>query len=197
MKKHKKSMMMFALLFLIGISTAYVASTYAKYTAKVNGSGTATVAKWNFDVENTTKTYDITLTNTVDASTLVSGKIAPGTSGTFNIVLANKTSEVGVDFTIEFTGTENVPNNLVFKAGTSAVNVSSQKITGKIAQNGEITIPVSWEWPYETGSTPYDTEDGEDTTDGKAAKTMTLKTVITGVQTAPSATAITTGYNVE
>ena len=63
--------------------------------------------KWAFASENQNPnfTVNIDLPATVHTSTLVDGKIAPGTSGSFDIELSNLQSEVGVDFTIAFTGT--------------------------------------------------------------------------------------------
>ena len=47
--KNKKSLLVLVLLLLVGITSGYVASTYAKYTSKIeNNNGTATVAKWAF-----------------------------------------------------------------------------------------------------------------------------------------------------
>ncbi len=189
-KTNKNAVLVLVLLLLVAVSAMMVASTYAKYTAEVTGTGNAKVAKWAFQSENSSQDITITLDGTVDASTLVAQRIAPGTSGSFDIELSNKQSEVGVDFTIEFTGTENVPSNLVFKQGTTTINPTNGTITGKIAQNGTLTVPVSWEWPYYTDAT----NDEEDTSDGVAAKTMNINMKITGVQTQPGA-AITTGIN--
>lgn len=189
-KTNKNAVLVFVLLLLVAVSAMMVASTYAKYTAEVTGTGNVKVAKWAFQSENSSQDITIALDGTVDPTTLVAQRIAPGTKGTFNIELSNKQSEVGVDFTIEFTGTENVPSNLVFKQGTTTIDPTTGKITGKIAQNGTLTVPVSWEWPYYTDAT----NDGEDTSDGVAAKTMNINMKITGVQTQPGA-AITTGIN--
>jgi len=190
-KTNKSGVLLLVLLVLVAVSAMYVASTYAKYTAEVTGSGTTTVAKWAFDTENATQDISIVLNGTVDASTLIADRIAQGTSGNFAIELSNKQSEVGVEFTIEFTGTENVPSNLVFKQNGNVVDpTNGDTITGKIAQNGTLSVPLTWEWPYYTSAT----DDGEDTTDGKAGKQMTLNVKITGVQTQPGA-AITTGIN--
>lgn len=190
MKKRKKRIGLIVLLILFGVTAGYVANTYAKYTAQVSGSGTATVAKWAFETDNANTNFTINLDGTVDASTLMNERIAPGTSGSFDIALSNANSEVGVSFTISFSNAQNVPSNLVFKQGGTAVDITSETITGKIAAGETLTVPVTWEWPYYTSAA----DDVEDTTDGENGNTMTVNTTITGVQVQPGA-AITTGID--
>ena len=191
-KTNKSAVIVFVLLLLVAVTAMMVASTYAKYTAEVTGTGSVTVAKWAFASENQNPnfTVNIDLPATVHTSTLVDGKIAPGTSGSFDIELSNLQSEVGVDFTIAFTGTSNVPKNLVFKQGTTVIDPTNGTITGHIARGEESKVPLTWEWAYYTNAT----DDGEDTTDGVAANEMTITAVITGVQTQPSATELTTTF---
>ena len=124
MNKKKKKLLVIALLLIFGLTLGYVANTYAKYTAQLNGSGDVSVAKWAFSEDNQNVDIVIDLDGNVDASTLVDGKIAPGTSGSFDIVLSNTHSEVGVDFSVTLTPT-NAPTNLSFSTGNT--------ITGKIA----------------------------------------------------------------
>ena len=189
--KKKKSLMLIALLIMVGLTSGYVASTYAKYTGEVTGSGSVKVAKWAFESDNESVNFDINLDETYDPSTLVEERIAPGTSGSFDIELSNANSEVGVDFTIAFTNTENVPSNLVFKQGSTVIDPTNGTVTGHIAAGETLTVPLTWEWAYYTSAA----DDTEDKTDGVAAKTMTVTATITGVQTTPSTTAITTGIN--
>ena len=195
---NKKSFMIIVLLLLVGLTTGYVASTYAKYTGEVTGSGTATVAKWAFETDNATQTIEIELDPTVDASTLVDGKIAPGTSGSFNIELVNTNSEVGVDFTIMLDSITNKPTNLKFykdSTYTTELTPGTTTITGQLVaeESTPLDVPIYWRWEYETTATS--TNDPLDTADGEAARTLTIGVTITGVQTAPSATAITSHVN--
>lgn len=185
----KKSLFGFmALLLLVGISSRYVAGTYAKYTSTVNGSGSATVAKWSFATDNADTDFEISITPTAIEETLVDERIAPGTSGAFDIELSNENSEVGVEVTIAFTGTNNVPSNLVFKQSGTDVVMTGQNantLTAYIAAGQTLTVPLTWEWPYETTGT-LATEDGQDTTDGETGAEMTVTAVITGVQVDPA-----------
>ena len=180
MNNKKKKLLVIALLLLFGVTAGYVASTYAKYASTFEGSGTITVAKWAFEDDNTPMTIDIDLDTTYDADTLIDGKIAPGTSGSFVIELSNANTEVGVDYSISLSNT-NAPSNIVFTSGGSAIG--NNPITGTLTP-GEATrqITVDWEWPYYTSAA----DDVEDTADGENANTMTITATITGVQVEPA-----------
>ena len=205
--KNKKSLIIIAILLLVCVTGGYVASTYAKYTTKIeNNSGTATVAAWNFATDNGTQNITVALDGTIDASTLVAGKIAPGTSGSFNVVLKN-TSEVGADFTLELKSITNKPTNLKFyktRSGSQGSYTYSNEltpgtstVTGQLASGDStgLTVPIYWEWPYETSSIatndPIDTANGTDT---ESNRTLAIGVDITGTQTAPGA-AITSHVN--
>lgn len=195
MKKHSKSMLIVILLLLVAIATVYVGGTYAKYTETVSGNGTATVAKWDFTTDNTISTLNINFSQTYDPTTLVAQKIAPGTSGSFAISLKNTNTETGVDFTLALGSIQNVPTNLKFyKDDTYATEITpgTGTITGQLKAKDAtgINVPVYWKWEYQTTD-----GDDEDTTDGKAAKELTIPVTITGTQVAPSATAITSHIN--
>ena len=172
-KEKKRKLLVIVLLLLFGVTAGYIASTYAKYAGTVNGSGTVTVAKWAFESDNSNTNFTIDLSKTYNADTLVGGKIAPGTSGSFVIELSNENTEVGVDYTINLGNVTNKPTNLTFNGGTTYTGTLTPGETGK-----EVTI--NWEWPYETTD-----GDADDTADGEAANTMTVNATITGVQVQP------------
>jgi len=198
MKLNRLTIIYFAvLLLLVGVTTIFVASTYAKYVSEVPANnGSVTVAKWAFTTDNPTQTLQINLAETYHASTLVSQRIAPGTQGSFNVALSNATSEVGVDFTVKLNTITNKPTNLKFykdQALTTELTPGTSTITGQIAVGENITVPIYWAWAYET--TAIATNDPIDTTDGEAGATLSIGVDITGVQTQPSTTAITTHIN--
>lgn len=197
-KKNRKSLLVIALLLMVGISMGYVAKTYAKYTAEVTGDGTAKVAKWAFEDDNDITTIDIDLAQTYDATTLVADRIAPGTEGSFEIELVNTNSEVGVDFTVELGTVTNVPTNLKFykdSGYTTELVPGTGKLTGQIKAGDSTGVKpkIYWKWVYETGTVTNGvaTGDAADTADGEAAKTLTIPITVKGVQTRPSTTAIT------
>ena len=197
--KDRKSILIVVLLLLVGVTCGYVASTYAKYTSQVTGNnGSATVAKWAFRTDNTTQTLSINFASTYDPTTLESGKIAPGTSGSFNVALVNSNTETGVDWTIRLNSVTGKPTNLKFyrdSAHTVALIPGESTITGQLAAKDStgLSVPIYWVWEYVTSEAA--TNDPIDTEDGEAADTLSIGVDITGIQTAPSATAITSHIN--
>lgn len=205
-KKKRNAILLLVLLLLVAISVSYIAGTYAKYTSKIEGNnGTATVAKWAFDTDNTAQTLTINLAGTYDPTTLVANKIAPGTEGSFNIALVNTNTETGVDWTLALNSITNKPTNIKFyktRTGSAgSYTYSNEIVPGTGTVTGQLTagdstglsVPIYWKWAYETDAIA--TNDPIDTTDGKAGNTLTISVDITGTQTTPSATAITSHVN--
>ncbi len=180
-KDKRKKLLVIILLLLFGVTAGYLSNTYAKYASTINGSGTVTVAKWAFDTDNADANFTINLDKTYDADTLIGGKIAPGTSGSFIIELSNENTEVGVSYTVSLGDVTNAPSNIVFKNGSTVIG-AGDTITGTLTpgETGK-EVTVNWEWPYYSS----DADDVEDTADGAAAKTMTVNATITGVQIEP------------
>lgn len=197
-KKKRSAVLLLVLLLLVAISASYIASTYAKYTSEIkDNNGTATVAKWAFDTDNAVQSLTINLAGTYDPTTLVANKIAPGTQGSFDIAVKNGTSEVGVDWTITLKDVTDKPKNLKFykdSGFTTELTPGTSTITGQLIAGDStgLTVPIYWKWAYET--TEIATNDPIDTTDGEAAKTLTIGVDIKGVQTEPGA-AITSHIN--
>lgn len=202
MTKKTKSIILVALLLVVGITSGYVASTYAKYSTSSSGNGTIPVAKWAFATDNASSgTYTTTITTTTgataDATTLVAGKIAPGTKGSFSITLVNTNTEVGVDFTVALGTIANTPTNLKFykDAALTTELTSDSTITGQLKANDAtgVVVKIYWAWVYETGTVTNGvaTGDAADTTDGTAAASVTIPITVKGVQVVPGATAIT------
>ena len=107
--------------------------------------------------------------------------IAPGTAGTCVIELKNTSSEVSEDYTISADDVTNwsAPQNLKLNGVAAA---SFTDVTGTLAIGETKQVTINWEWPYYTS----DTDDGEDTIDGKAADDMSIKFLVKGVQTKPT-----------
>ena len=104
----------------------------------------------------------LNLSDTIDKNTLIYEKFAPGTSGSFDILLY---SNQNLKYRIEFDSINKKPKNLKFKAFKSGeileesntLESLSKKLTGDINQNEKINITINWYWNYE------DKENGEDT----------------------------------
>lgn len=196
MKKKKRSaLVIIVLVLLIGITSLYVVGTYAKYISEIAGNnGTVEVAKWAFTTDNANQTLTINLAQNYDPTTLVSGKIAPGTAGSFNVVLVNSTTETGVNFSIKLNEIANIPTNLKFykdSSYTTELIPGTSRITGQLAAGDStgVSVPVYWKWEYETAA--IEINDPIDTQSGENANTLTIGVDITGTQTTPSTTGIT------
>lgn len=200
MNKNKKRniIIVFALLMLVTISGSLVSGTYAKYTAKLNdATGTAEVANWAFKTDNTLENLSFNLADTVDVSTLTAGKIAPGTSGEFDVKLVNTNSDVAVSFEISVKEIANAPTNLKLYADAAHTTEfkADSPITGTLAAKDAtgVTSKIYWVWDYE--QTSVEEGDIADTADGEAAKSITVTIGVTGTQMQPSDTAVTSKIN--
>ena len=169
---------------------------WAKYTSSQNGSANAQVAKWYFDLKNTSgqslaTAGPIDLADTIDFSHVKSGTIAPGTNGQFQMVVDTRGTEVSLIYNIDITLT-NCPVNLNFYSDanhTTLIPKTGNKLsfeeylTAGQAQNYNQTINVYWDWPYETLDTNDDPTAGDTQDLADKGKTVTLSIVATGTET--------------
>lgn len=200
--KNKKSVLIMVLLLLVAVTSAYVANTYAKYIGDVSGNGSAEVAAWTFETDNASSVSNISLSQTANATTLTSGKIAPGTSGSFDIALKNTNSDVGVDFTVALGAISGKPDNLHFykdSGYTTEIIPGTDTITGQLKAKDAtgVSLTIYWKWEYETGAVTNGVAagDSKDTEAGEAAASLTIPVTITGVQVEPSNTTISSHIN--
>ena len=194
-----KKMSIFAMLLAAVVVTSYsVSGTYAKYTSKATGTDSARVAKWSFTVGDkdiaTTDTFTFDLFNTTYTNVKSANSdnvIAPGTEGSFDIVLTNE-SEVTAKYEIDYevTNTANIPVEFSIDGGqiwtTSLADVAASEATTMNPDSSEATIKVQWRWAFEgTGSENFKTAqtDETDTEFGKAAaSTITVSAKVTATQ---------------
>ncbi|MBR3229950.1 MAG: hypothetical protein IKF91_03890 [Bacilli bacterium] len=167
-------------LFIAMIAVIAVSGTYAKYTTKFEGTDTATIAKWDVSVTGISsssidlfKTIKDTGGTNNETDVAAAKMIAPGTSGSFNIVLTNQ-SDVPAKYTVSFEETNPLGAKIVYSVnGTDCASLAACGIdeTAVAMTNGSATIPVAWRWEYD------DDNDTQDTTVGVNAKTAADKTV--------------------
>ena len=162
MKKNKMMRIASVLLVAVLLSTCVISGTFAKYTTGKTGSATATVAKWAFEVGDTdivtTQNFTFNLADTIKDSNdagetdVKSALIAPGTKGSFDIVLEN-TSEVTAQYKMTFDKStlNGAPFTFTYKVdGTTTDEAALGAFTNhNIAMNNSVTITVEWEWPFE------------------------------------------------
>lgn len=184
-----KKARLIALLMTLCMATAcFLSGTVAKYTSSSEGSGTYEIAAWEFEIndiniaQTSAQTFAIALEDTLDTDStdtdaddeVASNKIAPGTTGSFKIVLEN-TSDVDATYDIEYNvpqfGGQTIPFTYSVStqvgSNTAVVTDSLADVTDKPIASGEtVTIVVTWTWAYE-----HATDNAIDTAIGIAAAT--------------------------
>ena len=164
MKENKIMKFVSFVLLITVIALILVAGTYAKYTSTATGSATATVAKWDIKAGKTGEELSITGSNATVAFNLfdtildengteetdvVAGKIAPGTTGSFELSVKND-SQVNAEYKINFSvGQSNIP--LEFKVNNGEWTSSLSSVTATpLNMNTSDKATVQWRWAYET-----------------------------------------------
>ena len=82
----------------------------------------------------------INLASTVNNETLIKNKIAPGTSGDFQIKIDATGSDVGINYKVNFVNEKNKPQNLIFTYDDERYeNVTdiAEELSGIIDANAE------------------------------------------------------------
>ena len=168
----------------------------------MDGSAKAVVAKWAFDAKNSNQTiatqnFVIDLGDTTNRSAypttdIKEGVIAPGTTGSFDIVLDGTGSEVGIDYTVKFAakaGTT-LPDDMVFSFKPITESNKGVKLASLADETGTIdytatvkgmekTITVYWSWAFDAD----DTATVNDNT--YRGVTWLMDITVTGKQTTP------------
>ena len=195
MKKNVMMRVASALLVAVLMTTCAISGTFAKYTTTQTGSDTAKVAKWEFTINGEDMannfTFDLAQTWTdYDGSAEVDVDdklLAPGTAGSFKIVLEN-TSEVNAKYELSLAeAINNLPAGLdeddfpveysTDNAHWSA-NITNAVASGTIDMGTTATITVYWRWAFESGNDAYDTALG---TAGDVEVEVTATVILTQV----------------
>ena len=192
--KNKGAVVVLALALALIVAIILSMYAYSKYTSTLTGNGTSTVAKWSFKVNGQTQTIpDIDLGETMDAhSNVADKKLAPGTSGHFDLILDGSGSEVAIDYNIKLAITQK-PTNLKFYLDDKYQTPISEtdgtlNIAGSIALedvNTPLTKTIYWQWPYETGKTSNEIDKNDETDTKDSGKNVTMTITVTGTQRDP------------
>lgn len=146
-------------------SNILLSSTKSNKKTTVNKESSS-IVQIGFDVRyGDTKLKDLELSETINTKTLVYEKIAPGTSGRFDIILhANQ----NMNYQIQFESKNEKPSNLFFYSTEEekiyyTLEELGENLTGKLLKNEEKTIPIYWKWKYETD----ENQDEQDTLEAR------------------------------
>lgn len=165
MRKENKltKVAIFALLIAI-VAIVLVSGTYARYTTNLTGTSSVQIAKWAWnisgdDIDANTTEYTLDLFSTIkDTATygttneahVIDGKIAPGTTGAFDIQITNK-SEVDAEYSVTF-GEENPLGAAIEYSTDGGKTWGSVAVldvaTTSIGQNETVTVPIQWRWAF-------------------------------------------------
>ena len=191
----KKAVIIIAI--LVAIVLSFIGGqTYSKYVTEVRGDGTAQIATWDFKVNGQKEEVQtISLGSTYDSSTLVNGKIAPGTEGNFQIKVDATGSDVGIDYKIKFTDETTKPANLKFyyqEVEYNSILELGDALSGTINaddENKSKTFDIKWKWNYETGSNPTEvaSNDKIDTQNAQEITNYEFDVIVSGTQVVPQA----------
>ena len=208
-KKKNAGLMALIVVLLIITTIASCVGMYAwaRYTSSQNGSSTAQVAKWYFNLKTgkatigaETKTL-LNLTRTDGYGHVVEGEIAPGTHGELPIIVDTTGTEVDLQYTVEVV-IENCPTNMTFSSASGSTVTETRSGTGATAQdpkiatititkyvscnpenlNGEHNETLTWNWPYETFDTNNSAVAGDAADKADNGKTITVRVKATGTE---------------
>ena len=191
----KKAVVIIAI--LVAIILSFVGGqTYSKYVTEVRGDGTAQIATWDLKVNGQKEEVQtISLGSTYDSSTLVNGKIAPGTEGNFQIIVDATGWDVGIDYKIKFSDETTKPTNLKFyyqEVEYNSILELGNALSGTINaddENKAKTFDIKWKWNYETGSNPTEiaSNDKIDTQNAQEITNYEFDVIVSGTQVVPQA----------
>ena len=167
MEEQKNSKTGLILTIILALATiAAVLTTawaYSKYTKEYNGSGNANVAKWNVTIDSNNAKEIVSHQQHV-----YSGKIAPGTSGSFVVEINTNDTQVDVKYSIVIDEMQTNPagyhiKHLKFftdeahtneiKLGEANNNlvgiIKSNETNSEQTTNAKATKVIYWYWPFD------------------------------------------------
>lgn len=175
--------LLFLKLFSNGESLPKVTQNSGDYSTIVENDKYQKV--YNFKINYKNMDFkSIDLVETIDKKTLIYEKIAPGTRGSFNILLD---SNQNLKYKIEFNSINEKPQNLNFRAlkneeilgEANTLEELSEKLTGYINKNEKINITINWYWNFENKQN-QEYIDIQDTKDSKNIKKYQFNVYVLG-----------------
>lgn len=164
MKKKSEKIFIILLLAIIAILCYFISITYAKYTRKLSGSDTATVAKFSVTAKDLNKEQnaEISLFNNIkeadttsEESHVAADRIAPGTGGQFTTSLTNN-SEVDVKAVLTVKETANASNvpieysidGKTFEKAADFTKEVNLDYKGKTSGKSSEDVTIYWRWAF-------------------------------------------------
>lgn len=200
MKNNKLAKFMALVLLVTLLAVILVSGTYAKYTTAVSAKDTATVARWNITLngedisKETQKTLKLGLFDTIndtdftsEESDVTAGKIAPGTTGKFEIAKLINNSDVNAQYKITYSIDNNNNIPLEFSKDKNAADSEWKSLSdfsmnnfealSKDSTEGVSTGTIYWRWKFERNDDSADTDFGINTPEVVVTATITVEQV--------------------
>lgn len=200
MKNNKLAKFMALVLLVTLLAVILVSGTYAKYTTSATGSDSATVARWNITLngedisKGTQKTLKLGLFDTIndtdftsEDSDVTAGKIAPGTTGKFEIAKLINNSDVNAQYKITYSIDNNNNIPLEFSKDQNAADSEWKSLSefsmndfvalAKDSTEGVSTGTIYWRWKFERNDDSADTDFGINTPKVVVTATITVEQV--------------------
>lgn len=200
MKNNKLAKFMALVLLVTLLAVILVSGTYAKYTTAVSAKDTATVARWNITLngedisKGTQKTFKLGLFDTIndtdftsEESDVTAGKIAPGTTGKFEIAKLINNSDVNAQYKITYSIDNNNNIPLEFSKDQNAADSEWKNLSefsmndfvalAKDSTQGVSTGTIYWRWKFERNDDSADTDFGINTPEVVVTATITVEQV--------------------
>lgn len=160
------------------ITTCLMGGTLAKYTSKVEGLGTATVAKWKVDFKkgNAEFTNNMSFTLTDTSLDVKTDTIAPGSKGSIPLTIDASGSEtaVKVSYTINTTSLNSLPIKFYSDVDCTQelTTLTDSKEYSAATADKKWETTIYWKW-IASAETEEDKIDDADTAAGKSTTNTT------------------------
>ena len=158
-----------------------VSSTYSRYVSQANGNITTDFAKWQIFVDNTniSENYDTSLTFTPNIDTnenVAANKMAPGSTGYFDIEINAENVDVSFTYNITLTALssdvpdlkvtkyailseDDITNNNITTTDYNGVNIEDNVIYNDPEDLKKFVVRVFFKWDDTENSTMSDIDD--------------------------------------
>lgn len=190
-EKLKKGVAYSAILLSVATIGVVGGNTYSKYFTKIDGEGNAEIARWSFRANNTSTVMEkIQLNNVYNTNILKNKTIAPGTNGSFDIILDATGADVAIDYAVTFDNLVNKPTNMKFTYGNKTSDTLKgleDVLKGRIALNDARTqtLTIKWSWDYQTGTTAEEKANNDKIDTNDSGKDFSFDIKVTGTQVKP------------
>lgn len=190
-EKFKKGVAYSAILLSVATIGVVGGNTYSKYFTKIDGEGNAEIARWSFRANNTSTVMEkIQLNNVYNTNILKNKTIAPGTNGSFDIILDATGADVAIDYAVTFDNLVNKPTNMKFTYGNKTSDTLKgleDVLKGRIALNDARTktLTIKWSWDYQTGTTAEEKANNDKIDTNDSGKDFSFDIKVTGTQVKP------------